>query len=51
MVVKYIFLTVCVFYLKSVYSFHAGKRSAFKLTDTLWLIAAFGVIYDGTEAC
>ena len=31
--------------------FHTGKSSAFKLTDTLWLIAAFGVIYDGTEAC
>jgi hypothetical protein len=31
--------------------FHIGKSSAFKLADALWLVAAFGVIYDGTEAC
>jgi PAS domain S-box-containing protein len=29
--------------------FHAGKRSAFKLADTLWLIGAFGVIHGLSE--
>jgi PAS domain S-box-containing protein len=29
--------------------FHAGKRSAFKLADTVWLIGAFGVIHGLSE--
>lgn len=50
MIVTY-FLSGLFFSLRASIVFHTGKSSAFKLTDTLWLIAAFGVIYDGTEVC
>ena len=51
MIVIYYLNGVGLFTLGPSIVFHAGKSSVFKLADTLWLIGAFGVIYDGTEAC
>jgi hypothetical protein len=51
MIVIYFLDGLCFSTLRLSIVFHAGIRSASKLADTLWLIAAFGVIYDGTEAC
>lgn len=46
MIVIYFLNGLCFFTLRLSIVSHAGKRSVFKLADTQWLIAAFGVIYD-----